>query len=341
MCRIPALWLAIIFAAVNATSVRAQGVEGQVGRFFEGPEWTVLRLTVARPLGHSLGLGFNGTYLDQIAGAGSFGGLGIDLTAFRGGRPGPYLVAGVLGGLGREDSQLSWRGWGSWSAGAGYELFPASFVSLGAEGRWRGLSLDGRNGFELAGGLAIRFGGRREPSSPPPRVTSVEPAGSPVLSTPAAAEPRSPTEIPAGRPSAARADSIIATATDEIGRKYQFGGTGEANEGFDCSGLIQYAYGQHGIALPRHSADQAREGRPVSKRLDQLARGDLLTFSDRGGPVTHVGMYIGDRLFIHSAGRGVQVSTLSVKDPYGRWWFKRWVGVRRILQPQGEVRSKK
>jgi cell wall-associated NlpC family hydrolase len=149
-------------------------------------------------------------------------------------------------------------------------------------------------------------------------------------------ETRSPTDVPAGRPSAALADSIIATAVDEIGKKYQFGGTGEGNEGFDCSGLIQYAYAQHGIALPRNSAAQAREGRPVSKRVDQLARGDLLTFSDRRGPVTHVGMYIGDRLFIHSAGRGVQVSTLSMKDPYGRWWFKRWVGARRILNSSKE-----
>jgi cell wall-associated NlpC family hydrolase len=325
-------WLVIVLAVVTAGAAHGQGVEGQVGRFFEGPEWTVFRLTVARPLGHSFGLGFNGTYLDQSQGAGTYGGVGVDLTAFRGGRPGPYLVAGVIGGLGRENPQLSWSSWASWSAGIGYELFPASFVSLSAEGRWRGLSLDGRNGLELAGGLAIRFGARREPTSPPPRMSAVEPASSPVSSVPSGVEPRSPTEVPAGRASAALADSIIATAIDEIGRKYQYGGTGEANEGFDCSGLIQYAYGQHGITLPRNSAAQAREGRPVPKRMDQLARGDLLTFSDRGGPVTHVGMYIGDRLFIHSAGKGVQVSTLSVKDPYGRWWFKRWVGARRILE---------
>jgi cell wall-associated NlpC family hydrolase len=330
MPRVPTAWLVILLSAVGS-SAQGQGVEGQVGRFFEGPEWTVFRVTVARPLGHSLGLGFNGTYLDQSQGAGTYGGVGVDLTAFRGGRPGPYLVAGVVGGLGRENPQLSLSSWGSWSAGIGYELFPASFVSLSAEGRWRGLSVDSRDGLELAGGLAIRFGARREPKSPPPRMTEVEPAGSLTSSVPSAVEPRSPTEIPAGRASAALADSIIATAIDEIGRKYQYGGTGEANQGFDCSGLIQYAYGQHGITLPRNSAAQAREGRAIPTRLEQLARGDLLTFSNRGGPVTHVGMYIGDRLFIHSAGRGVQVSTLSAKDPYGRWWFKRWVGARRIL----------
>ena len=46
-----------------------------------------------------------------------------------------------------------------------------------------------------------------------------------------------------------------------MGRPYAFGGTGADGEGFDCSGLIQYAYGKHGITLPRRSTDQAREGR--------------------------------------------------------------------------------
>jgi cell wall-associated NlpC family hydrolase len=48
--------------------------------------------------------------------------------------------------------------------------------------------------------------------------------------------------------------------------------------------------------------------------------------------VSHVGLYIGDGRFIHSASRGVQISVLSDDDPYGRWWFKRWVGARRIIE---------
>jgi cell wall-associated NlpC family hydrolase len=126
-------------------------------------------------------------------------------------------------------------------------------------------------------------------------------------------------------------DSIIATATEAMGRPYEFGGTGENGEGFDCSGLIQYAYGKHGIALPRRSTDQARAGKKVNRKLSSLQPGDLLTFTNRGGPVTHVGLYVGGGRFIHSATRGVQISTLSAEDPYGRWWYKRWVGVRRIV----------
>jgi cell wall-associated NlpC family hydrolase len=127
------------------------------------------------------------------------------------------------------------------------------------------------------------------------------------------------------------ADSIIATAADAMGRPYQFGGTGENGAGFDCSGLIQYAYAKHGIRLPRRSTDQAREGTKVDRKVALLKPGDLLTFSNRGGPVTHVGLYLGERRFIHSATRGVQVSTLSAEDPYGRWWYQRWVGARRIV----------
>jgi cell wall-associated NlpC family hydrolase len=126
-------------------------------------------------------------------------------------------------------------------------------------------------------------------------------------------------------------DSVIATATDAMGRPYRWGGTGVDGGGFDCSGLIQHAYREHGIALPRTSAEQATEGRSVSRNLGALVPGDLLTFSNRGGPVSHVGLYLGEGRFIHSASRGVQISILSDQDPYGRWWFKRWVGVRRII----------
>jgi len=133
------------------------------------------------------------------------------------------------------------------------------------------------------------------------------------------------------RAPAALADSVIATAAEAMGRPYRYGGTGENGGGFDCSGLIQYAYGRHGVELPRRSVEQAREGKAVRKKLDALAPGDLLTFSNRGKTVTHVGMYIGEGRFIHSATRGVQVSALSAEDPYGRWWYKRWVGVRRIV----------
>src|SRR5262249_5084459 len=110
-------------------------------------------------------------------------------------------------------------------------------------------------------------------------------------------------------------DSVVAAAAATMGTAYRLGGT--TTEGFDCSGLIQYAYAQYGIELPRTSSEQAKAGEKVERNLDALRPGDILTFSSTGGPVTHVGLYVGDGRFIHSASRGVQLSELSPDDPYG------------------------
>ena len=288
--------------------------EGQVGRFYEDGGWTLYRAGLRRQLGGPLGIGAYGSYLTREGDQdGAFAGVGADVTAFRGGAQGPYLVAGLGGGIGSPHGRSFSSFWGSWSAGAGYELFPASFLAFNAEARWREMSLDRREGVEVAAGLSFRFGGSA--SRPKP----------------------APSELP---PSAARdpvslRDSVVAAATEAMGRPYRLGGTGEDGGGFDCSGLIQYAYGQYGVTLPRTSAEQATEGRKLPKRVGELAPGDLLTFSNRGGRVTHVGMYLGEGRFIHSATRGVLVSALSDEDPYGRWWYRRWIGARRILEEPG------
>jgi cell wall-associated NlpC family hydrolase len=303
----------------------AQTIDARMGRFFNSSDWTIYRLGITRPLTGILGAQLHADVLHQYGGSpGGLAGVGADLTALRTGRGGPYLVAGLSGGFGSETSNALSDPWGSWSAGMGYDLFPLSFLAVGAEARWRGLSLGKRNGLELAGGVTIYLSGGPPPARPLVQRPQVPPsiAGSTDLD-PAPADVQSPPVT--------LADSIIATATEAMGRPYEFGGTGANGEGFDCSGLIQYAYGKHGITLPRRSTDQAREGAKVDRKLTQLKLGDLLTFSNRGGPVTHVGLYVGKSRFIHSATRGVQVSTLSAEDPYGRWWYRRWVGVRRLI----------
>jgi cell wall-associated NlpC family hydrolase len=312
------------------SGVSAQIFEARIGRFYDSGGWTTYRLGVGQPLSRVLGIQIHGDVLRRFGGVGGIAGLGTDLTAFRRREGGPYFLLGLSGGLGSESANNFSHAWGSWSAGVGYDLFPLSFLSFGAEGRWRQLSMSGRDGPELAIGLALHLGG----SSAPARPSLPRPASSPGVVSPSPGvvnpsgdrlllnESQSPPTL---------ADSIIATAAEAMGRRYEFGGTGENGEGFDCSGLIQYAYGKHGIDLPRRSTDQAREGAKVDRKLALLRPGDLLTFSNRGGAVTHVGLYTGRGRFIHSATRGVQVSTLSAEDPYGRWWYKRWVGVRRIV----------
>ena len=316
----------VFWAGVSGVRQAAgQTIDARMGRFFNSTGWTAYRLGITRPLVGILGAQLHGDVLHRYgAEPGGLAGVGADLTVLRTGRDGPYLVAGVSGGLGSERSNDLSSFWGSWSAGLGYDLFPLSFLSVGAEARWRELSLGKRDGLELAAGLTIYLGGGPPGARPPTqRPAAVSPGIESVAVAPVAGEAQSPP--------ATLADSIIATATEAMGRPYEFGGTGANGEGFDCSGLIQYAYGKHGIALPRRSIDQARAGTKVDRQVGQLRPGDLLTFSNRGGAVTHVGLYMGKSQFIHSATRGVQVSTLSAVDPYGRWWYKRWVGVRRLI----------
>jgi cell wall-associated NlpC family hydrolase len=313
---VPAISMLLVGAGLLLVPMqaRAQAIEARVGRFWDSAGWATYRLGIGRPLSGVLGAQLHGDVTRRFGGeAGGFAGVGTDLTLFRKPEGGPYLLAGLSGGLGSEISNSFSDPWGSWSAGVGYDLFPFDFLSIGAEGRWRELSLGSRDGAELALGVAVHLNHRstKSPAAPPPTATA----------------PLQPQSLPT-----TLADSIVATAAEAMGRPYEFGGTGEGGEGFDCSGLIQYAFGKHGIGLPRISTDQAREGSKVDKKPEHLRPADLLTFSNRGGAVTHVGLYIGDGRFIHSATRGVQISILSSGDPYGRWWYQRWVGVRRIIR---------
>jgi murein DD-endopeptidase len=316
----------LVGLVVRPGPVMAQGVIVEVGRLFASPDWTTYRIGLAQPISGSVGYTLYGTHVGEAGRTGNgLWGPGADLTFFRGGQPGPYLAAGVSGGLASGDGD---QFWGSWSAGLGYELRPAGPFSLGAEGRYRELQYQHHGGgVEFALRIGLEFGGRRSQPPLPARPSSpTTPSGTPP--------PPLRTTVERSGVSGDRVEliaSVLGTALDAMGTPYKWGGTGEADGGFDCSGLIQYAYGQHGIALPRRSTDQATQGEKIDKRTDALLPGDILTFSNGGGRVTHVGLYLGEGKFIHSANDGVQVSLLSAEDVYGRWWWRRWVGARRVV----------
>ena len=115
------------------------------------------------------------------------------------------------------------------------------------------------------------------------------------------------------------AENIERTARKFIGRPYLWGGN--SPKGFDCSGFTKTVFFLNGIDLMRDSSQQARQGVavPLDGDLNQLKRGDLLFFGRRprrGGPerVVHVGLYLGDKLFIHSSER-VRISSLDPQSP--------------------------
>lgn len=104
-----------------------------------------------------------------------------------------------------------------------------------------------------------------------------------------------------------RIETVLRTARSTLGKPYVYGGTSPAT-GFDCSGLTQYAFRSAGLTLPRVSAQQARAG--IAVPYSQLHPGDLVAFYS---PVSHVGIYLGDGLFLHAPRTGdvVKVTRLS------------------------------
>ena len=319
--RIGAAAAAALLLGATASPAAAQGVSVALGRLFTPDARSIFRLDVGRPLTGPLGLTFHGTAVTAPGGsAEALWGAGADLTLFQHGAPGFYAVAGLDGGFGRLETDNLW---GSWSAGLGYEYFPLEVLVVGLEGRWRELAPGSYRGAELSVRFGARFGRARGPAPARPGVR-VPPAGSPsAADLPGAAE--------AASAAALALDAVVETANEAIGTRYRLGGAGDG-DGFDCSGLIQYAYGQQGVELPRRSVDQARAGREIGKDRDELRPGDILTFAQSGNRISHVGLYIGDGRFIHSASRGVRVSVLDQDDPDGRYWLRRWVGSRRILE---------
>jgi len=359
--RVPAMLLALA-AGVVATlaavpAAQAQGVSLQVGHLFDDGGWTAYSAGWTHSLTTSIGAQIGGVYLRGPGSTARLFGATLDASLFRGGRSGAYAIAGLGAGLGTGSAE-SW--WHSWSAGLGYELFPLPFLSVAAEGRYRAMQPSARSGPELAIRIGTLFGARGV-SAPLPVAAGTPAAG--AAAAPRAGEIRadsaSPraeaapgiTPVPVPLTTAASrgavvhrsdadavASEVIRIAEGEIGTRYRLGGTGGAGDGFDCSGLIQYAFARYGIELPRRSVDQARRGREIGTRIAELRAGDILTFSTSGGGrVTHVGLYMGDGRFIHSASRGVQISRLSRDDPQGRYWVRRWVGSRRILDSDGET----
>jgi peptidoglycan DL-endopeptidase CwlO len=96
---------------------------------------------------------------------------------------------------------------------------------------------------------------------------------------------------------------------------------GAAPGGFDCSGLVMYAYQQVGVSLPHSSYAMWNYGVPVSP--SQLEAGDILFFDGLG----HVGIYIGGGEFVHAPNTG---DVVRVESLYGGWGAS-LVGARRIL----------
>ncbi|MBC5834707.1 LysM peptidoglycan-binding domain-containing protein [Flavobacterium sp. F372] len=124
------------------------------------------------------------------------------------------------------------------------------------------------------------------------------------------------------------AESVIATASSNIGVKYRSGGTDSA--GFDCSGLMFSSFKTIDITLPRSSSEQASVGIKIDKISAQ--KGDLIFFATGGSSrINHVGLITevseNDIKFVHSStSSGVIIS--SVTEDY---YDKHFVQINRVI----------
>lgn len=121
---------------------------------------------------------------------------------------------------------------------------------------------------------------------------------------------------PASRPRPG--ETAARYALDQLGVPYRYGGSG--SNGFDCSGLVQYAWSRAGRSIPRTTRDQYRQLSAVGRR--ELRTGDLLFFRI-GGKISHVGMYLGGNRFVHAPSSGQTVTTASLDSDFYRDRFVR------------------
>ncbi len=121
-----------------------------------------------------------------------------------------------------------------------------------------------------------------------------------------------------GTVSSASVATVIAFAEQQLGKPYQWGGTGP--DSFDCSGLVMEAYRAAGISIPRTSEQQWLWGPRVP--ASQVRPGDLVFFAGSDGTTTspgHVGLVIGGGMMVEAFATGfpIRIAPYSGRDPVG------------------------
>jgi len=132
-------------------------------------------------------------------------------------------------------------------------------------------------------------------------------------------------------------DNLINTAKKFVGFPYLWGGT--SVKGFDCSGFTKVVFKMNGFELPRDADQQSYLGVEIDpgKDFENLKPGDLLFFgqkSEEGKPekITHVGIYLGNKEFIHCSGK-VSIDSFDPKAPnFNEYRYKTFVKAKRLIK---------
>lgn len=152
--------------------------------------------------------------------------------------------------------------------------------------------------------------------------------GTPAVTAPSAPEATdpylpSPPSRPAPFTGSADGYALSGTALSLRGAPYRNGGINP--QGFDCSGFVQYVFGQNGVNVPREVREQFRVGKGVDR--DRLEPGDLVFFTTVAPGASHVGIAIGGDQFVHAPSqRGV----VRVEQLSAQYWSSRFIGAKRV-----------
>ncbi|BBZ52981.1 NlpC/P60 family peptidoglycan endopeptidase RipB [Mycobacterium heidelbergense] len=184
------------------------------------------------------------------------------------------------------------------SAGAPGDPLAVANASLQATAQATQTTLD--LGKQFLGGLGINLGGNDAPAA-----ATTNPGG----------------KIPRvyGRQAI---EYVIKRGGSQMGVPYSWGGgslqgpskgidSGANTVGFDCSGLMRYAFAGVGVLIPRFSGDQYNAGRHIPQ--DQARRGDLIFYGPGGGQ--HVTMYLGNGQMLEASGSAGKVTVSPVRRP--------------------------
>jgi len=107
---------------------------------------------------------------------------------------------------------------------------------------------------------------------------------------------------------------LVMTAMSLLNTRYRYGGS-SPEEGFDCSGLVAYVVDSvANKRLPHNTASLAQISHPVHK--DELEAGDLVFFNTQHQPHSHVGIYVGDGLFVNAPSSGGRVRIDALDSRY-------------------------
>ncbi len=124
-----------------------------------------------------------------------------------------------------------------------------------------------------------------------------------------------------------QSSDVLSRAVNVLGTPYVWGGS-SPKKGFDCSGLVKYAFNDVAdVDLPRTSNAMA-QGHGVKVAKNDLKPGDLIFFNIKSRRVNHVAIYLGNDRFIHAPRRGKRVSIDNLSKAY---WQKHYVVAKRVL----------